>query len=126
MPSKLPTRKKPSNRGRGYTIHERGYIRITRGRHRHKYLHRLLAAKRLRRELSKDEQVHHHDGNKVNNHKGNFDILGERVHGWVSARQAFWVGKVLNLKELKQYEEFYGEPAPDYVREFARENPIRV
>ena len=42
-----------------------GYKRVTSGKNRGKYLHRIEAEKRLGRKLSSDQEVHHVDGNRA-------------------------------------------------------------
>jgi len=66
------------SKGGGRTPHH-GYWNITVYGERLKE-HRLEAEKLLRRELRKDEQVHHKDGNSLNNHPRNMETLSISSH----------------------------------------------
>lgn len=44
------------------------------------YEHRLVAEKKLGRRLSPEEQVHHIDGDKQNNHPDNLEIVSDAEH----------------------------------------------
>jgi len=86
------------------------YPRVTAGPLRHKYIHRIVAVALLGRELNKDEQVHHRDGDRRNFNWDNLLVLGEKDHGWVSAKQA-WYMKEMNVLEKRQRDEFMEEEA---------------
>lgn len=69
MTRKLPRYNKATvyNRGRGWTINEYGYVRITKGRYRGWYYHRMKAAQSMAassRKLTPDFTVDHLCGNK--------------------------------------------------------------
>jgi hypothetical protein len=81
----------------------KGYLRITAGPHRHQYLHRLVAAAMLGRKLHKSEQVHHLDNNKQNCWFTNLYVLGEKDHGWVSAKQAWFVANVVAVRDKREW-----------------------
>jgi len=66
------------------------------------YIHRYEAAKKLGRPLRKDEQVHHGRGGKLDFSHGNLTVVGTEEHGWLSARQAFWM-KVLDVRQEKEF-----------------------
>ena len=83
-------------------ISAKGYPRFHSGPFRHTYVHRYEAAKKLGRPLKRDEEVHHHDGDKLNFSGKNLKVLGSAVHGWVSAKQAFWM-KHLDIKAEASY-----------------------
>lgn len=86
------------------------YPRVTAGPLRHRYIHRIVAAALLGRELNKDEQVHHRDGDRLNFNWDNLLVLGAKDHGWVSAKQA-WYMKEMNVLEKRQRDEFMDDEA---------------
>ena len=53
----------------------------------HVYEHRYLAEKFLGRYLTKDEIVHHKDGNKLNNSLDNLEVLSKYEHQRVHAEE---------------------------------------
>ena len=67
------------------------YPRCTAGPLRHKYIHRIVAAALLGRELTKDEEVHHKDGDRRNFNWDNLLVLGSKDHGWVSSKQNWYM-----------------------------------
>jgi hypothetical protein len=88
----MSKKRKRDERGRfaaiaGAYVDDRGYIRISAGPQRGKRLHRLIAEAKLGRPLTKDEDAHHADGNKLNNAPRNIHVEGHREHGCVSAKQ---------------------------------------
>ena len=84
------------------------YPRVTAGPLRGQYLHRVVAAAMLGRELKKDEQVDHKDGNRLNFHFSNLRIVGEQDHGWISSKQA-WFMKQKDGRLKKEWDEFMAE-----------------
>ena len=64
----------------GTYANERGYIRISAGPQRGLYVHRLVAAAKLGRELTDDEQVDHINGNPQDNHPDNLEVVKEDAH----------------------------------------------
>jgi hypothetical protein len=81
------------------------YPRITAGPLRGQYIHRVVAAAMLGRKLRKDEQVDHRDHNKLNFAFDNLIVRGESDHGWVSAKQA-WFMKQKDGKLKQEWDEF--------------------
>lgn len=81
------------------------YPRITAGPLRNLYLHRVVAAALVGRALTKDEEVHHKDGNRLNFWFSNLMVVGEKDHGWVSAKQA-WFMRERDSREKKQWDTF--------------------
>lgn len=90
---------------KGYSITKKGYPRITAGPLRGQYLHRVIAAAMLGRELTKDEEVDHKDRNKLNFHFSNLVIRGHSDHGWVSAKQS-WFMRHKDAELRKEWDEF--------------------
>jgi hypothetical protein len=66
----------------------------------------------LGRELDKSEQVHHKDFDKRNFHWTNLLVCGEKDHGWVSARQAWYMAE-RDRKLKKEWDEFMDEQAKE-------------
>lgn len=95
---------------RGAYIDDKGYIRIGCGPQRGMRLHRLVAAAKLGRPLKKDEDVHHLDGNKLNNSPDNIHIMGHREHSCVSAKQHWYLEqKDIHLKN--EWDVFFEDEA---------------
>lgn len=86
----------------------KGYPRVTAGRLRHQYVHRVVAAAMVGRELTKDEEVNHKDQDRTNFWFTNLFILGSADHGWVSTRQAHFM-RHWDAKEKIQWDEFMSE-----------------
>lgn len=98
-------------RGHGTTCKTtKGYPRVTKGPLRHKYIHRIVAAALIGRELHKSEEVHHKDSDKLNFHHGNLLVYGARDHGWVSAKQA-WYMRQKDKREKAEWDKFMDEEA---------------
>lgn len=89
----------------GFTITKKGYPRITAGPLRGKYLHRVIAAAMLGRELTKDEEVDHRNRNKLDFGHTNLVIRGHKEHGWVSAKQA-WFMRRKDATLKREWDEF--------------------
>src|SRR6202521_711659 len=83
----------------------KGYPRCTSGPLRHKYIHRIVAAALIGRELERSEEVHHKDGDRRNFNWDNLLVLGQKDHGWVSAKQA-WYMKELDIKLKTEWDIF--------------------
>src|SRR5579863_790300 len=97
-----PARKQSSsNVGSGTTSRTtKRYPRVTAGPLRHKYVHRVVAAAMVGRDLERDEEVHHKDGDRRNFWFANLMILGSKDHGWVSAKQSwYWKQRDHRLKQ---------------------------
>ena len=89
---------------RGWYVNDKGYPRYSAGPNRGKYVHRVKMAQHLGRELTKDEDVHHKFGNKMDFRVENLEVRGHAVHGWFSAAQ-FWL-----MRETKRAWDDYFEP----------------
>lgn len=98
----------------GTRIDSAGYLVIKAGPHRDKRVHILVAEAMLKRELRTDEDVHHRDGDRLNCHWTNLEVLDKSVHGAVSNRQR-WFLKNREEHERKQWEEWIntGENQPE-------------
>lgn len=77
--------RKKSRKARGWRTSTNGYLQFTRGYFVGMDLHYLIAAMMLGRPLDDDEVVHHIDGNKVNNHPSNLEVLTKSEHARVHA-----------------------------------------
>jgi HNH endonuclease len=94
------------------------YPRVTAGPLRHKYIHRIVAAALIGRELTKDEEVHHRDQDRRNFNWDNLIVLGENDHGWVSAKQAWYMREQDILKKV-EWDEFMEAEAARFQTEVA-------
>jgi hypothetical protein len=113
-------RNQNENSGSGTTAKTtKGYLRITAGPCRHQYVHRIVAAAMLGRELREDEQVHHGKGGKLDPRHWNLLILGENDHGWISAKQAYFMEHIKEVADKKEWEEFMDEQAALQAKEIA-------
>jgi len=99
------------------------YPRVTAGPLRHKYIHRIVAAAMLGRELMCDEEVHHKDNDRRNFNWDNLIVIGEKDHGWVSAKQA-WYMRSEDILAKTQWDEFMEEEAKRFQHDvtLAKEN----
>lgn len=92
----------------GVVVSQKNYLRVTAGPCKWKYVHRMVAAALIGRELTKDEEVHHKDGDRQNANFDNLFVLGEKDHGWVSSMQAqFMVRREVAEKEA--FDKFMAE-----------------
>jgi HNH endonuclease len=102
----------------GTTIHAKGYLRIKAGPQRDQLVHRLIAAALVGRDLDKSEEVHHRDGNRKNCHWKNLIVMGSRDHGWVSAKQS-WYMRQKDAVEKREWDEYMKGVAEEFVDEVA-------
>jgi hypothetical protein len=93
---------------RGTTITKKGYIRITAGPQRNMYLHRLLAAFKVGRPLTKDEDAHHVNGKKLDFGYDNIKVMGHKEHGCVSAKQHFYLEEQ-NIRLKGEWEQYFDQ-----------------
>lgn len=89
----------------GTTVNNKGYLRISSGPLRYRYVHRIVAEALLGRALARDEEVHHRNGNKKDPSWSNLIVWGTKDHGWVSAKQV-WYMRELDVKLKKEWDEF--------------------
>lgn len=82
----------------------------------HVYEHRLLAEKVVGRQLTKNEIVHHKDGNKQNNSLDNLEVLSKYEHQRVHAQErALKISGDANKMRCAYCKE-YDLPSNMYVR----------
>lgn len=102
----------------GTRVDAKGYLVIKAGPQRDRRVHEIIAEAMLGRELKRDEQVHHKDENKLNNDWRNLQILTEKEHGAVSAKQA-WYFKEHDIKSQREWDEWFdSEQGKDQVVPF--------
>lgn len=94
------------------------YPRVTAGPLRHRYIHRIVAAALVGRELNRDEEVHHKDGDRRNFNWNNLFIVGSSDHGWVSAKQA-WFMRNKDAKEKAEWDEFMAKKQQEQAAQIA-------
>ena len=102
----------------GTTIHAKRYPRVKAGPLRDQLVHRVVAAALIGRDLRKDEEVHHRDTNRLNFHFSNLIVMGNKDHGWVSAKQA-WYMRERDRKEKAEWDAFMAEQATEFTNEVA-------
>jgi hypothetical protein len=102
----------------GTTIHAKRYPRVTAGPLRDQLVHRVVAAALIGRDLRKDEEVHHKDTNRLNFHFSNLTVMGNKDHGWVSAKQA-WFMRHKDSKEKLEWDQFMSDEATRFQLEVA-------
>ena len=82
---------------RPWTIRKDGYIVFTRGKYNGQRVHRIIAERALGRKLKRSEVVHHVDGNKLNNRRGNLLICTQSYHRYLHAKmERLEVGQCLS------------------------------
>ena len=94
----------------GLHIDSKGYLVLTCGTHRKVRLHRLLGAFKMGRPLTKDEDVHHANGDKLDFSYENIVVLGHKEHGCVSAKQHHYV-KTHDIHLKNKWDEFFEQEA---------------
>jgi hypothetical protein len=77
----------------GSFIDSQGYPCFTAGPLRGIRIHRVIAAAKVGRPLTKDEDVHHADGDRLNPAPNNIVILSHKEHGCVSAKQHHYLSQ---------------------------------
>lgn len=64
----------------GYSLKPNGYYEFTKGQHKGRSIHRVVAEIKIGRPLKKDEVVHHKDRNKANNNPDNLEVMTRGEH----------------------------------------------
>jgi hypothetical protein len=83
---------------RGYFLNSSGYKKIRVG-DTYKYEHRYMVEQSLGRELTSDEDVHHKDGNKLNNVLSNLEVLTKKEH---AIKHGNWLGEKNHTSKLNK------------------------
>lgn len=65
---------------KGVSVKSNGYIEITRGEHKGRSEHRVVAEEKIGRSLLSSEHVHHIDGNRANNDPDNLRVMSGSEH----------------------------------------------
>lgn len=66
----------------------------------------------LGRELKKDEDVHHKNGNKLDFRTRNLQVMGHDTHGWVSAKQ-HWFMQHKDKERERDWNEYFNNEEVD-------------
>ena len=99
----------------GAYVDEKGYVRISCGTCRGQRLHRIKAAVMLGGELSSKVDVHHRNGNRLDNSDSNLQVISHGAHSsltWYERKRMQQEDDFLR----KQWEEVYGA---DFDAEYA-------
>lgn len=64
-----------------------GYIEITRGSDKGRPLHRVIMERQIGRALTRDECVHHIDGDRANNDLSNLQLMTRKEHASLHAKE---------------------------------------
>lgn len=107
----------------GTYVDEKGYLRISAGKHRNVRVATLVAEAKLGRKLLPTEDVHHVDEDKLNPEWTNIEVIDHSLHGWVSAAQ----GQFMKRKEAKdkaQWNEYFSEQETDKREALSSANSV--
>jgi hypothetical protein len=73
-----------------------------------------VAAALIGRELERSEEVHHKDGDRRNFNWDNLMVLGAKDHGWVSAKQA-WYMREQDILQKVAWDDFMASEAERFA-----------
>lgn len=73
-------RKRADETAVGLSLKPSGYIEVTRGKHKGRGQHRVVAEESIGRRLRSGEIVHHIDGNRSNNDPSNLEVMTHAEH----------------------------------------------
>lgn len=82
-------------------IDDKGYWRMSDGTRLHRHIAELLI---VGRRLKKDEVVHHKDGDKLNPLPWNLEVMTEREHNSITAKQYWFLKKFVWPKEKEAWD----------------------
>jgi hypothetical protein len=99
----------------GTYIDSKGYPTICAGPLRGTRVHRLIALAKFGEHAmsQKDAVVHHKDGNKLNCHPDNLELMTEREHNAVSAKQYHYLKTNVWPKEKTEWDAYFAEANGD-------------
>ena len=70
----------------GLSLKPNGYVEITRGEHKGRGQHRVIAEQMIGRPLAQGEHVHHIDGDRSNNDPANLQVMTAAEHASLHAK----------------------------------------
>ncbi len=91
----------------GTYVDSKGYLTICAGPLRGTRVHRLIAQAKLGRALKRDEVVHHINGNKLDCSPENLQVMNERDHNAVSAKQAWYLKTYVEPREKAAWDAYF-------------------
>ena len=108
--------------GRGH-LSTKGYPRYHTGVYRGQYVHRVAYTKHLERQhkqgrsrqkaIPKDVDINHRNNNKLDFRIRNLQPLDHRQHGFVSARQSWYVRNIVEPRKKKEWDTYFGDNYED-------------
>lgn len=95
----------------GTYVDSRGYLTICAGPLRGMRVHRLVALAKYGAHAvqKRDVVIHHIDGDKENPHPDNLELMTEREHNSVSAKQYWYLKKHVWPVEKAQFDAYFAE-----------------
>jgi hypothetical protein len=72
---------------KGTSLKPNGYVEFTRGEHKGRTVHRVVAEQKEGRKLGPDEHAHHRDENKSNNGPDNIEVMSGFDHCSLHAKE---------------------------------------
>lgn len=95
----------------GTYVDSKGYPTICAGPLRGMRLHVLVAIAKYgpKAVFQKDRVIHHRDNNKLNPHPDNLELMTEREHNSISAKQYWFLKTHIWPKEKQIWDEYFDE-----------------